>query len=153
MTRCISRRLAAASAATLLLLGWAGCGSSSQSPEPLAKPVFTRKAEAICQATVGEVLAKVSRSLKVQSAGVEAREVTAASTVLAPALRSEVERIQALGAPIGEEDDVNAFLDATSSVVKRAETEPKAAIQDPQLYSKAQGVAQRLDLDYCPFSG
>jgi len=145
MTERMPRLLVATLVGALLL---AGCGGSS---EPVAKPVFVHKADAICRATVGEVLAKVAPLLKNQSTD-RAGEATAAAKVLAPALHNEVDGIEALGAPSGEEDNVNTFLEATTDVAKRAETEADTAIQDPHLYSKAQSLAKRLDLHSCPFS-
>lgn len=71
---------------------------------------------------------------------------------MAPALRREVREIRALGAPAGDERQVERFLAATEAVSERIEGDPMAIVQ-----SKRNGLrrpatlAERYGVESCPY--
>jgi len=93
----------------------AGCGSSNTtSTSSLTKAEFIKQADAICLKSTKGIEADFSSFAKERgsfknAASSKSMAEFSSSTIL-PALSSEAEKLRALGAPGGEEDDVDAIL-------------------------------------------
>jgi hypothetical protein len=145
--------------------GSGGSDSSDGSGETasIGKAAFVKKAEAICKATVGDVLSKagpvIEKELGVtpkydaasekKREAVESRLVT---EVMAPALRSEVEQLEALGVPPGDEEQVNEILDSIQDLVTRTTNNADALVDyNSEEMAASNALAERYGLKECPY--
>lgn len=122
-----------------------------------AKAEFVEAANGICQESVQEVTSNAfpilrkaaGKSLKAR----EAAEVRLASSILIPALQSEVDRIRELDVPEGDEEQVEAILDAIQEIVDKGEANPASLAQgnEPEPYADAAKLAEGYGIGSCPF--
>ncbi len=136
----------------------AGCGSSGgdTSTASLTKAEFVKRADAICakgnkqlQVQVVGYAKKVGWSGKTPPTDAQATEI--ASTILIPSVQSQHDKIDALGAPSGEEDQVNAILTALQDAIDQAKKDPAALVRQPHdpTFTKADKLAQDYGLTVC----
>ncbi len=120
--------------AVISLTVGAGCGgggdSGSTSTAPtVAKPVYLKRAKAICRKavkrTLTEGVAKLHALEKSSGKSAKASEQVLISNWLAPTLEGTVEELRAVGVPPGDEDRVNAIYEALEEVIELAKTDPK----------------------------
>jgi hypothetical protein len=148
------RSIFAALLAGLLL---AGCGEESDeggfSPvvsDPVAKVEFLRQADEICFSTESRIEAAADDLLagKGDPAPAEVEEV--AIGIVVPALESEVAAIAALGAPEGDEEQVEAILDATRAGIAEIEADPQGLLDGPpKSLVKAEKLARNYGSQQC----
>ncbi|MEJ7876644.1 MAG: hypothetical protein WKF62_08285, partial [Solirubrobacterales bacterium] len=108
----------------------AGCGGEDDggfSPvvsEPVSKLEFLRQADEICVSTESRIEAAAD-DLVTAKEDPEPEEVERiALDIVVPALESEVAAIAALGAPEGDEEEVEAILAATEAGIVEIEADP-----------------------------
>jgi hypothetical protein len=143
--------LASGTLATLLLVV-AGCGGgggdSSTSTSAISKAAFIRKADAVCSAGNKKMEVAFAHFLE------ENKNITRPSDadyealvgkVVAPNLEREIKEIRALGAPSGDEDRVDAILEALEEGLETAENDPQAAVSSSEAIF---GIASRLGKEY-----
>lgn len=130
------RRTAAALLAVAALL--AGCGGDEDeggfSPvvsEPVSKLEFLRQADEICVSTESRIEAAADDLVTAKKDPAPAEVESIALEVVVPALESEVAAIGALGAPEGDEDEVQGILDATEAGIAEIEADPQALLDGP----------------------
>jgi hypothetical protein len=121
----------------LLCVALAGCGGDDDEgyapgvSRPLAKVEFLAEADRICNATNVRIEAAADDLL----AGprdpkpAEVRRVVIAVAI--PALEAEVRAIRALGAPAGDEREVNAIVAATERGIAQVRADPVAVLDGP----------------------
>jgi hypothetical protein len=136
----------------------AGCGgsSSSDSTASLTKAEFVKQGNAICaignkQIEAGfESFAKENH-LSENKQPTEAQAAEIAETVLIPAVTTQIEGIRALGVPSGEEDQVNAILDAAEEGIEKAEEDPGVLLSSngDNAFGKANKLAREYGLTTC----
>ncbi len=152
----MSKRLIATAAGVLAIaLIAAGCGSSSDnstdSTASLTKAEFVKQGNAICatgnkQIEAGFESFGKEHHLSENTQPTEAQAAELAETVLVPAVTTQIEGIRALGAPSGEEDQVNAILEAAEEGVEKAEEDPNALFSSNG--ENAFGEANELSREY-----
>jgi hypothetical protein len=134
----------------------AGCGSSdkkSGTTRPaISKAEFLRKGNAICAQGNKQVetgAQKVFGNKKKKPSDAEAKKF--ATTVLIPSVEGQVDSIRALGAPKGDEDKVQAILDAADQGVAESKKDPVALIQSDAAgpFAKANKLAAAYGLKTC----
>jgi hypothetical protein len=116
----------------------AGCGGED-GPEtfpagvsqPIAKVEFLAEADRICGSTNARVEAAADGLVATgdQPPPAEVRRVV--RNVVVPALEVEVRAIRSLGAPSGDEAQVEAILAATEEGIAQVETDPVAVLDGP----------------------
>jgi hypothetical protein len=141
----------------IALIG-AGCGSSSNTESTataLTKAEFLKQGNAICangnkEINEGfEAFFKKS-NLKKNEQPSKAQKEEAAETILIPAITKDVESIRALGAPEGEEEQVEEILDAAEEAIEKLESEPAAAIEESnQAFVKVNKLSREYGLTVC----
>lgn len=115
----------------------AGCGSSSneESTSSLTKAEFIKQGDAICQKANDqnegefEAFAK-ENGISESKAPTEAQEEEIATGILLPSISGQLEGIRALGAPEGEEEQVNEILETVEGEVEEAEAEPAVLFEE-----------------------
>jgi len=145
----------------------AGCGddsssgsSTSETPADvptgsLSKASFIEQADAICQketeAMQRELTAYLTPRAKNKSAQsplVEyADEVMV--KIVGPAYDAQIEQIAALGAPEGDEAEVEAILTALGQTIERATDESVAFVQGGASFGEATKLAEAYGLEFC----
>jgi hypothetical protein len=137
----------------------AGCGSSSssttESTATLSKAEFVKQGNAICEAGNKEINAGFEEfakekefSKKNQPTKAEIEE--GAEEVVVPSVRSQIEQIKELGAPEGEEEKVEAFLEnAEAQLEKGEENASLLAEESAHLFASVNEEGKALGLTAC----
>jgi len=115
-----------------------GCGEESDeggfSPvvsEPLQKVEFLRQADEICTSTESQIEAAADDLVTGKKDPPPEEVERIAIDIVVPALEAEVAAIEALGAPEGDEEDIQAILDATEEGIAEVEADPAALLDGP----------------------
>lgn len=153
-------RLAPILIAVVAALVVAGCGgddgndTTTSSTSSLTKQQFVREANQICKQT-DDKIERASKQFFADAPPDEEAppaeiEQFAKQTAL-PAIEDEIDRIRALGAPQGDEDEVKAILDAAQEGLDKLEQDPDEIAQGgaaPAL-EKFDKLAGDYGLDKC----
>jgi hypothetical protein len=143
--------------AAAIAIAVSGCGGGSDGDEitasSLSKAEFIRKADAICakgqrqvERNFGAFAKKTKLDVKQVAKNPTKEQVNGlVNTVLIPVIEEEVAKIRALGAPAGDEDKIEAMLDATEEGIPTAEDLPRTVLEQTGV---AFGVGSRLAKEY-----
>ena len=147
--------LGGACAFALLVTGCGG-GSGNDSEvtaSSLSKAQYIQKANAVCEkgtkqiATDFAVFLKEKESVKEPT---EADYVQLFNTVVAPNVEREIDELRELGAPKGDEKEVEAILQAREESIQIAEEDPEAIIENSdKVFARASKVAAGYGLKTC----
>jgi ABC-type phosphate/phosphonate transport system substrate-binding protein len=145
--------LIAAVVAALLV---AGCGGgsddSSSSANSPSKKEFTVKADAICQKASERMQAQLFKVLRKDKVNGKLKKPSLADNkkfivaVLIPSLKQEISELKALGAPEGDEERVDAIVEALEEGLETAEGNPEAVAAGSS--DMVFGIASRLAGEY-----
>jgi len=139
----------AALPALLLSLGLAltGCGGGDEeaAPEPISKADFTTQANKICADGSAELAAAADELGEDPTQ--EQIEGFASDTVV-PNIQGQHDDIEALGAPEGDEDEVDAILAALQEGVDTTEADP-STITSGDPFAEANELAGAYGLEDC----
>lgn len=143
--KCV-RTIACVTAAAATLMA-AGCGDDEEEPqttgEPLTKEEFIAQADQICADGNAEI--EEASSAEFSSGSVAQEEVDAfVVEVTLPNIQEQSDQIAALTPPEGDEDQVDAILEALNSAIDEAEADPALASAIDSPFQEA----NRLVLDY-----
>jgi hypothetical protein len=146
--------------AVVLALAAAGCGekdesaASSTTTTALTKGQFVRDANKICK-TEGDKVERASKQFFADAppdkeASPAQIEKFGEKTVY-PAIQSTIDRIKALGAPTGDEDEVNQFLAALQAGLDKLKQDPQQLARggSAPAFEKADKLASDYGLDDC----
>jgi hypothetical protein len=136
-----------------------GCGGDEEpadfSPvvvEPLSKVEFLREADRICFASEARIEAAADDLVAGNREPRPAEVERVAIGVVVPALESEVRAIRALGAPEGDERQVEAILAATEEGIAAIERDPRGLLDGiPAPLGRAQRLAEAYGSRQCGF--
>jgi len=156
----VVRRVTPALLVIALALAAAGCGddddssSSTTTTTALTKTEFIREANRICKQQ-DKKIERASRQFFADAPNDEEpppKEVAQfGEKTVFPAIQDEIDRVEALGAPAGDEDQVKAMLDAAKSGLADLEAHPdqleKGGIASS--FEKYQKFASAYGLDEC----
>jgi ABC-type lipoprotein release transport system permease subunit len=125
----------------------AGCGSGDDDSDTssLTKSEWIAKADAICQQGNQEIEQAAQQQFGNQKPTAADVQQFATGTAL-PNTQSQVDKIRALGAPSGDEDQVNHILDTVQAEIDKA----KAAgdIED-STFAEGNSLAKQYGLKVC----
>ena len=120
--------------------------SESAEPEPLSKTEFVAQAEEICS----EGNKELESAAEEFSAQPSQEEITQfAEDELVPNLQQQHDDIAALGAPEGDEDQVQAILDSLQQGIDAVEEDPASLLSSDDPFSEASDLAEAYGLPKC----
>jgi hypothetical protein len=157
----VARRIAPALVTAALALGLVACGDDDDSGSAatttttaLTKAEFIREANRICKQQDN----KISRASQQFFADAPNDQEPPASEVaefgrktVFPAIQDQIDRVEALGAPEGDEDEVKAILDAAKSGLAKLEANPNQLEKGgaASAFEEFQKLAGDYGLDEC----
>jgi hypothetical protein len=118
-------------AAVLLVIGAvavAGCGGSddtSSTATAISKDDFIAQADQICAAG-NKADAAASKEAFSGGQPTEAEVASYVTDSVVPSIQGQIDDIRALGAPEGDEAEVNSFLDTAQEALDQVEADPSA---------------------------
>jgi hypothetical protein len=128
-----------------------GCGSSSNnnstSTASLTKAQWIAKADAFCQAGTAQTNAAGTQQFGNQKPS-QAQIQQFATTTIIPGIQSQVDKIKALGAPVGDEQQVNTLISTVQADLDKAKSDPSLVTQG-NAFSDANKLAQQYGLKVC----
>jgi hypothetical protein len=133
-------------------LGLTACGSDSLSAgetlatSSLSKPQFIKKANALCTQREQKV---VQQAAAYQASHPKASSQEVIEAVLVPGLRTQIAEVRKLGAPAGDEQQVEAILVAKSEALDRIEAEHLPQGQFHQVFTKSRNLSHAYGLQIC----
>jgi hypothetical protein len=131
----------------------AGCGDDDDDDgdggDVLTKQEFITQADALCTREGQAVDEAERQQLGQNSSEAEAEEFITGTAL--PNIQGQIDGIRDLGAPEGEEDQVNAFLDEAQRALDAAEADPSlfAGEQGQDPFAKTRQLAMDLGLKKC----
>jgi hypothetical protein len=150
-----NRTLGTCTAVVAIAFGAAGCGDDETSTESsstaasITKEEFLTQANEICAAGNKEIDAGAQEAFSGGKPSKADIEQFATETLL-PSVESQVEEIRALGVPAGDEDQVNAILDAADQAVEETKADPTlAASESGDPFAEANKLANDYGLNEC----
>ncbi len=138
-----------------------GCGGGDDTAETtvtITKAEFVRKADTICRDAREAIISGSVPKLEkvVGTPKQQSLESELIPSLLIPTLEKEVEDLRALGAPAGDEAEIEKILRLTEGAIEEAKTEPETFIQGSTYKEGSEhfGEAYELSLKYgmkeCP---
>ena len=115
--------LGLAAVTALVVAGCGGGGDDSTSTSSLAKPAWIAKADAICQQGNQEIEQAANEQFGKQNqepTDAQIQQFTNESVV--PSVQRQIDEIRDLGAPSGDEDQVNKILDTVQADIDKAKS-------------------------------
>jgi hypothetical protein len=144
MKRNLALLTAAVLATGLIAAGCGGDDDDGGGGESITKEEFIAEADAICRED-GESIEQAGQDIQT-----EADVEDFILNTIVPTLREEVEQIRDLGAPAGDEDQINAMLDAVDEGLDEIEDDPSAATNTAaNPLNEASRLAQDYGLQVC----
>lgn len=130
--------LAAAAALVALAVLVAGCGggdSTTDATVTLTKAEFIKQGDAICKQGNAEIEAgfedfSEDNDIPQNQEPSKTQGVEIVETVIVPNIKQQGEEIRALGAPEGEEGQVEDLLDSLDAAVSEAEEDPESLFDE-----------------------
>jgi hypothetical protein len=119
----------------------AGCGSSDDSSGTtdvtvtVTKTQLIKQGDAICKQSDTEIEEGFERfaeenDIPQNQEPSNAQGVEIIETVIVPSIKTQAELIRDLGAPQGDEDQIDAMLDSLDEAVEKAEENPEALFDE-----------------------
>ncbi|HEU4739483.1 MAG TPA: hypothetical protein VFS54_10445 [Solirubrobacterales bacterium] len=151
----MSKLLIAAVAAAALAALVAGCGGGDETTDEtvtLTKAEFIKQGDAICKES-GDQSEKEAEEFAeengftLEKASTEQLE-EAVAEVLVSTLRQQADEISALGAPEGDEDQVEEIIASLESATDEIEDEPKLVFEE-KVFDKPNELAQDYGFKVC----
>lgn len=135
-----------------------GCGSSSSSTTTettaaISKAEFIAKGNALC--VKGQKAQNAGFDAYVKTHGLENKKPTKSQTaeivetILAPNVQGQIDAVKALGAPSGEEQQVNSALEAAQQALNKVKANPELAFAKDSPFHAAGQQLHALGLTEC----
>lgn len=136
----------------------AGCGSSDDGTDTvdatITKNQLIAQGDRICKQSDKEIEAGAERYAEENGIAKDEepnkeQSVELIETVVVPKIRSQSESIRALGAPAGDEEEIEAMLDSLDQAVEEAEDNPGSLLNDGDPFADAVGKARDYGFKVC----
>lgn len=133
----------------IVLLAVAGCGGGDD--DELTKAEFVKQGNAACKESKTEqqqLFQTVSKSIK-PSEVTKADQEKLVTEVLIPPYEKNIETLDDLGAPAGDEEEVEAIIKAMESSIDKVEANPLVALRTTLQFAGANSLAAKYGLTDC----
>jgi len=146
--------LAALAAISMIVVGCGGGGDSSSDSASISKARFVKQADAICEKGTKENQAEFEEfakenGLSEKKEPTKAQQEEAVTEIVAPGVQKQIEEIDALGAPEGDEKQVEAIVAAVEDGVEEIEDDPAALTEGENPLAKGSKLAKEYGLQAC----
>lgn len=141
----------------------AGCGSSddnsSESTASLTKAEFIKEGNAICTKGNTKLNSEFEafgeeHNLSENKTPSKAAREEASEEVLIPAITTQVEELRALGAPEGDEGEVDEILTGAEEAIEEGEEDPASLLgNEPGGFTEVNKLAREYGLTVCGEEG
>jgi hypothetical protein len=131
------------------MLALAGCGGDDEgsgSGEPLTKAEFLEQGNAVC-AEGNEAIEAAGADLN-QNSPPEEIEAFASET-LVPEIQGQIDGLRDLSPPEGDEDQVEAIIDAAQEANDQLEEDPSLVTSNEDPFNEANDLASEYGLEEC----
>lgn len=141
--------------AAALVVAGCGSGDGGSGTSSLTKAEFVKQGNAICAEGNKEIEAGFEtfakkHQLSENSPPSKTESKEAGETILIPAISKQLEKIRALGAPSGEEEEVDTLLSRAEKALKEGEEDPAAFIEGELApFKSVNREARELGLTVC----
>ncbi|HET9593174.1 MAG TPA: hypothetical protein VFP17_09690 [Solirubrobacterales bacterium] len=156
----MSKLIAVLAAAAAILMIVAGCGGGSDSSSDsasLSKAQFIKQADAICEKGDEEANEEVEAFAEENNVNTskptKKQQEDVITEVVAPNVQGQVEEISELGAPEGDEKQIEAMVDAVEEGVEELEADPSKLIEGKNPLGKGSKLAKEYGLKACGEEG
>jgi hypothetical protein len=148
--------------AALLIVGLAaaGCGSSSSSSSStsttaaITKAAFLKQGNAICKKGNQEINAEGKKVFSKTKKPTQAQMTQFATATLIPHIQAEISGIKALGAPKGDEAQVNAMVASAQSALDQGKKNPTLLVSNnSNLFKHTNQLTNAYGLTVCGGGG
>jgi hypothetical protein len=127
----------------------AGCGGgdddNSTTTVSLAKPAWIVRADAICKQGNQQINQAANQTFGNQEPN-EAQVRQFQSDTVLPSVQSQIDQIKALGAPSGDEDQVNKILDTVQADIDKAKS---SGVVENSAFADGNALAKQYGLKVC----
>jgi hypothetical protein len=125
-----------------------GCGGGDDS-EPVTKAEFVKQATALCVTTQKQMQKEINAAFK-GGIGDNSEVVAVVEKTVVPGFETEISGIEDLGAPDGEDAQVEAVLAPMQEVVDDAKADPKAFLKSSEKsYEKSEKASIKYGIPAC----
>lgn len=142
-------KLCALASGLVIAVGVAGCGGGDNSTTAApTKDEFITQADAICKQG-DEELQAAGRDLAAGGKPSDEEVNQFISDTLVPNLENQAEKLRALGAPEGDEAQVNAIVDGLDKAVEEVKADPTGLASGGVSFGEVNKLAQDYGLADC----
>ena len=135
----------------LIVAGCGGGSSSSTTADALSKSEFLAQGNQICAKGDKEINAAGKKVLTQSQAPSQATQQKFVTDTIVPNIQGQIDAIEALPAPSGDEDQVKAITDAAQSALDKVKADPSLITEqsksDP--FAEANKLANAYGLTKC----
>jgi hypothetical protein len=126
-------------------------GTSGEQGAALSKSEFLAQGNAICEKGDKEIDAAGSKIFTQSQAPSQATQEKFVTDTVVPNIQGQIDGLSALSPPSGDEDQVQAILDAAQSALDKVKADPSLITQQAQSdpFAEANRLAQAYGLDKC----
>ena len=129
-----------------------GCGGGGGDTTALSKGEFIKQANAVCKAGENErteIFAEAQKEIKPGDTFSKKDQAELVRTVAVEPYEKMTKGIEELGAPEGDEKQVEELLEAMKKATQKAEADPAQAIQTIIPFAEANKAADEYGLSDC----
>jgi hypothetical protein len=150
----VSKRIIAMLVGALAIAIVAGCGGGDDDGDSgsLTKAEFIKQADAICangDKTISADFEDFAEEKGIKDEPDKAQQEEAIVEVVAPAVQEQADEIKALGAPDGDEKQIEAMLTAVEEGVEDLEENPSQLTEGKNPLAKGSKLARDYGLEKC----
>lgn len=138
-------------AIALLVFGAAGCGDGDSTEEALTKKQFLRQGNAVCykkEQERNDIIAAEGARLSGGTKNLAAQQEKLVLKIL-PTYEEATAGLDELGAPEGDEKQVEAIVEAMEEAAEKVKADPGTAVTTGLPFKKANELAQDYGLRSC----
>jgi len=141
----LKAKLAVAALAGMVFI--AGCGGGDDAPSP-TKAEYTKSAKALCEKAVEKRQTEVEALLSKENNFDKPVKERAVNDIILPSLHRQLEELESMGLPKGEEKAAEDLLHTFAAEIKKIEAQPVKAIETGALEG-TRAKAAALGLGSC----